>query len=71
MGRRWYIEATGNSKENIYVQSIKLNGKIVDKNFITHPELNKGGRLVFKMGADPEKKRGTKEESYPYSMSNK
>jgi predicted alpha-1,2-mannosidase len=70
-GKKMVIEARGNSKENIYVQSIKLNGKIVDKNFITHQELIKGGRLVFRMGTEPEKKRGTDDKSRPYSMSNK
>jgi predicted alpha-1,2-mannosidase len=70
-GKKMVIEARGNSKENIYVQSIKLNGKIVDKNFITHQELIKGGRLVFRMGSEPEKSRGIKEEAFPYSMSRK
>jgi putative alpha-1,2-mannosidase len=51
------------------VKSIKLNGKVMDKNFITHINLTKGGKLVFKMGDKPEKKRGTDEVDYPYSMS--
>ena len=70
-GKKLIIEAPRNSKENIYVQSIKLNGRSVDRNFITHSELNKGGRLGFKMGAEPEKNLGTKETALPFSMSRK
>jgi predicted alpha-1,2-mannosidase len=70
-GKKMVIEAPENSKQNIYVQSIKLNGTMVDRNFITHSELKNGGTLVFRMGADPEKKRGTNKEASPFSMSKK
>ena len=68
-GRKLVIEAPENSKENIYVQDIKLNGKVIDNNFIRHSDLRKGGKLIFRMGPEPEMKRGTNEEAYPYSMS--
>ena len=68
-GKRLVIRAPENSKENIYVQSIKLNGGVLYKNYIKHTQLTKGGTLIFQMGSKPEKKRGTKEEAYPYSMS--
>ncbi len=68
-GKKLIIEAPGNNKENIYIQDIKLNRKVIGNNFIRHSDLNHGGKLVFRMGSEPEKKRGTKEESYPYSMS--
>jgi len=68
-GKRLVIRAPENSKENIYVQSIKLNGGVLYKNYIKHTQLTKGGTLIFQMGSEPEKKRGTKEEAYPYSMS--
>jgi predicted alpha-1,2-mannosidase len=70
-GKRLVIRAPENSKENIYVQSIKLNGGVLYKNYIKHTQLTKGGTLIFQMGSEPEKKRGTKEEAYPYSMSRK
>jgi predicted alpha-1,2-mannosidase len=68
-GKNMVIEAPENSKENVYVQSIKLNGKTTGKNFIRHSELTGGGKLIFRMGAMPEMKRGTGSEAYPYSMS--
>jgi putative alpha-1,2-mannosidase len=70
-GKKLIIRAPRNTKENIYVQDIKLNGKPIKDNFIRHNDLNKGGTLIFRMGPVPEKKRGTKKESYPYSMSRK
>jgi len=70
-GKRMVIEAPGNSKENVYVQQIRLNGKTKKANFITHSELQKGGKLVFRMGAEPEKSWGTSADYFPYSMSTK
>jgi predicted alpha-1,2-mannosidase len=68
-GKKLVISAPGNSKENIYVQNIKKNGKRIDNNFIRHADLQKGGKLTFSMGKEPNMKRGTEVESSPYSMS--
>jgi putative alpha-1,2-mannosidase len=71
---RWkklVIEAPDNSKENIYVKNIRMNGRKVTTNFITHSNLQKGGKLVFSMTATPDTLRGTRPESFPYSMSKK
>jgi predicted alpha-1,2-mannosidase len=67
-GKKLTIEAPQNSHDNIYVQSVRFNGKVVDKNFILHKDLIRGGTLIFRMGPEPEMKRGTQEKSYPYSM---
>jgi predicted alpha-1,2-mannosidase len=40
------------SKENIYIQSVKLNGLELDRNYITHGEIMNGGELIFKLGSD-------------------
>ena len=68
-GKRLVLSAPKNSKENIYIQDIILNGKKIRNNYIRQSDLYKGGTLIYRMGPEPEKKRGTKEESYPYSMS--
>ena len=34
-GRKFVIEANGNSQQNVYIQSATLNGKPLDKNYIT------------------------------------
>jgi putative alpha-1,2-mannosidase len=68
-GRELIIEAPGNTNQNIYVQNIRLNGKVLDRDYIKHSELTHGGKLVFEMGAKPDLKRGTRERAFPYSMS--
>jgi len=53
-GKSFVIEAKGLSEANKYVQSISLNGKPYIKNYISHADILKGGRLVFVMGDKPK-----------------
>ena len=53
-GTDFKVVARNNSDENIYIQSVTLNGKPYDKFSISHEDIMKGGELVFEMG--PEKK---------------
>ena len=69
-GNEFVIKAPDNSKENFYVGKIQLNGKTYNKNFIKHAILQNGGELTFSMQNTPNKKRGTTDESFPYSMTN-
>ena len=46
-GKRFIIETENYSKENIYVQSVELNGKYYEKNTITHQDIINGGILKF------------------------
>ena len=68
-GKRFVIEAPGNSATNLYTQSVLLNGKAHTKNWISHSAIQQGGVMRVNMGAQPEKTRGTKEEAFPYSYS--
>jgi predicted alpha-1,2-mannosidase len=68
-GKKLVIDAPQNSKENIYVQSIKLKGRMLDRNFITQSELTGGGKLIFTMGSTPKKSRGIDNSAFPFSMS--
>lgn len=45
------VIAEGLSKENMYVESITLNGEPYTKNYIDHADIIKGGTLVYKMRA--------------------
>ncbi len=47
------VEAHNLNNKNIYIQSIKLNGKNYNNLYITHQEIVKGGRLEFEMGETP------------------
>jgi len=49
------VEAENNSPGNIYIQQIKLNGKVYKKSTINHREIMNGGLLKFVMGSNPVK----------------
>lgn len=49
-GKYFEIEAINNAPENKYIQSATLNGKPLNKPFIHHDEIMKGGKIVFEMG---------------------
>lgn len=66
-GKSLVIETINNSKENKYVQSLKFNGKEVSDSWLPRSELAGGGHLIFTMGAEPNKKWGSK--TPPPSMS--
>ena len=52
-GKTFKIIANNNSKENIYIQSMKLNGKPLNRYWITHQEITQGGVLEMEMGPKP------------------
>ena len=54
-GKTFKINALHNSKENNYIQSISLNGILIERNYITHKEIMEGGELEFNMGSAPNK----------------
>lgn len=54
-GRTFEIQALNQSDKNVYVKQIVLNGKPLDKPFITHDQIMQGGKLVFHMSAKPVK----------------
>ena len=68
-GKKLVIQAPGNSAANKYVQSLSLNGKGWERNYVQHGDLMKGGTLRFTMGAEPNRKRGTGRDAFPYSFS--
>ncbi|MCD6596757.1 MAG: GH92 family glycosyl hydrolase [Bacteroidales bacterium] len=70
-GKIFTIIANNNSKENIYIQSVKLNGKSLSKTWIDQSEIVEGGNLVFEMGPEPNKLWGNEPEDAPPSMSSK
>ena len=48
-GKTFIVEAHNVSKENIYFNSVKLNGQPLDRLFVTYDEIEKGGMLEFEM----------------------
>lgn len=68
-GNSLIIHATDNNKKNMYIQTMKLNGREYKKNYLRHADLLKGGTIDFQMIDQPNPDRGTQEEDYPYSFS--
>lgn len=69
-GKTFVVKGINNSKENVYVNSASLNGKIYTKNYILHEDIIKGGLLDFEMNSTPNINRGINNEDYPYSYTN-
>ncbi len=57
-GKIFTVVAKGNSPQNCYIQSAKLNGKPYNKCYISHQQILNGGTLEFTMGPQPNKKWG-------------
>ena len=68
-GKKFVIEAKGNSKDNVYIQNATLNGKRHTRNYIHYSDIVNGGVLELQMGNQPEKTRGTAKEDRPFSLS--
>lgn len=49
-GKTFTVLAPTTSRENIYIQSVKMNGRPYDKSYITHEQIMNGDTLEFEMG---------------------
>lgn len=68
-GNTLTIEADDNDATHFYIDEMHFNGANYDKNFLRHGELIKGGIIKMEMSEQPNKQRGVKAESAPYSFS--
>jgi predicted alpha-1,2-mannosidase len=57
-GESFTIKSNNLSKDNFYIQSATLNGKVFNRSWISHDEILNGGELVFEMGSEPNKNWG-------------
>jgi len=53
-GKSFVIDVKNQSPKNVYVKSVALNGKMLDRLYITHTEMMQGGVLTFQMSAEPK-----------------
>ena len=67
-GKTFTIEAKNNSSKNLYIQSAQLNNQSLNKPWILHETVVKGGKLTLNMGEKPNKAWGSKPEQAPPSM---
>ena len=52
-GKTFTVLAPNVSRENIYIQSVKINGQPYDKSYITHQQIMDGSTIEFVMGNQP------------------
>jgi predicted alpha-1,2-mannosidase len=57
-GRTFMVESMKRASGDIYVQSARLNGKRLERCWITHDEILKGGILSFRLGPKPNPRWG-------------
>ncbi|WP_421940304.1 GH92 family glycosyl hydrolase [Pedobacter sp.] len=60
-GKTFEIIANHASRDNQYIQSATLNGKVLNTFWFSAAELLKGGKLVLEMGPEPNKNWGIAE----------
>ncbi len=67
--KKFTITVNNLSENNYYIQSVHLNSRLLDRSYITHEEITRGGEIVFEMGNEPNKILWSSESETPPSMS--
>lgn len=68
-GKTFTTTAKGLSKTHKYIQSVSLNGKPLNRNYLTHADIMAGGELKYVMSDKPNKAWGSEISARPPSMS--
>jgi predicted alpha-1,2-mannosidase len=68
-GKAFTIVVDGLSDANRYVARVTLDGRPLDRSYITDAEVRAGGELRFTMAAVPNKAWGAGQAARPFSMS--
>ncbi len=68
-GKQFRILADGLDDAHTYVGGVTLNGKPLDRVFLTHEEILAGGELQFRMQAEPNTQWPSAAAIAPYSQS--
>jgi putative alpha-1,2-mannosidase len=56
-GKTFTIQAKNQSDQNVYVEKVLLNGKLLNGTHITHTEITNGGAITFYMSSHPTLKQ--------------
>ncbi|MDO5570011.1 MAG: GH92 family glycosyl hydrolase [Bacteroidales bacterium] len=68
-GKTFVITANNNGGDNIYIQSVVLNGKEYPYTYIKYDDIMNGGELIFNMGNTPNNEFGKEPADRPYTPS--
>ena len=64
-GKTFTVTANTNQKENVYINSAKLNGANHTKSYLNYTDIANGGTLELNMSATPNKNWGSAEGDVP------
>ena len=64
-GKQFKVLAKNLTPQNCYVKSVKLNGKPLERSYITFDEIYHGGELVFVMTSSPDSPWATQPDNCP------
>jgi predicted alpha-1,2-mannosidase len=67
-GQVFQIIAHNQSSENVFIQSVKLNGKNYTRSYLRHEDILNGGLLEFELGPEPNTSWGVGENNRPRSQ---
>lgn len=70
-GNQLTIDSPNNNNTNFYLAGVKLNDKKHSKTWISHSQLQAGGKLEFELVDQPNSSWGTTYTSVPFSMTKK
>jgi len=70
-GKTVVINAPANDDQKKYINTMSVNGKIYDFNWLSHSSLMQGAVINIGMSAAPNKNRGIANKDVPFSMSDK
>ncbi len=64
-GKTFTIQTSGNSKNNFYINSAKLNGAVYPKSYLEYTDIANGGSLDINMSPEPNKQWGSGDTETP------
>ncbi len=67
-GKHFEIVARGGGGSRFFVQSARLNGRPLQRSFVTHEEIMAGGVLEFELGPEPNRRWGARLQDRPVSV---
>ena len=65
--KEFTVQSFNSSDQNMYIQSVKLNGAIYTRSYITYKEIMNGGTLEFALGPEPNYQFGAAPDDRPKS----
>jgi predicted alpha-1,2-mannosidase len=66
-GKTFRITAANNSKDNKYIQNLRLNGRPLDRVWLRHADVANGGTLELVLGDTPNRQLGADPATFPPS----